>query len=351
MTTVVDKPIIQVAQKDRQPLYLVVDGMLEIGRECDGLLLADPEVSRRHLRISTTQGALSVEDLGSRNGTTVDGSAVMGVTEVRPNQTVRIGATDITVVSTGTPVVPTRPTAQEGHGGRGTVASSTQSGDVPLPAVPEADDIVVRGQAGNSDARMTSIEAVARSVDSTRAGLADLRADMRTEGDTVTIVFSDIESSTEQAMRMGDEKWFDVLGIHNDIVRRNVKAFGGTEIKSQGDGFMLTFPSARKAVQCCISIQQELDVHARRSPDTSVRIRIGLHTGEAIVDDEGDLFGKHIIIAARVANLADGGQILASSIVRDITSSRGDIEFGEAQEVELKGIEGTHRVHTVVWKD
>lgn len=347
-----DKPIIQVSQKDRHPLYLVVDGMLEIGRECDGLLLADPEVSRRHLRISTSQGAVTVEDLGSRNGTTVDGSAVMGVTEVRPNQTVRIGGTDIVVVSTGTPVAPVRPTAQEGAGvSRGTVASSTQSGAPPVPAVPDADDIVVRGQAGNSDARMTSIEAVARSVDSTRAGLADLRADMRTEGDTVTIVFSDIESSTEQAMRMGDEKWFAVLGIHNDIVRRNVKAFDGTEIKSQGDGFMLTFPSARKAVQCCISIQQELDLHARRSPDTSVRIRIGLHTGEAIVDDEGDLFGKHIIIAARVANLADGGQILASSIVRDITSSRGDIEFGEAQEVELKGIEGLHRVHTVVWKD
>ena len=133
------------------------------------------------------------------------------------------------------------------------------------------------------------------------------------------------------------QRWFDVLGIHNDIVRRNVATFGGKEIKSQGDGFMLTFPSARKAVQACISVQQELGVLAHRSPDVAVRIRIGLHTGEAIVDDEGDLFGKHIIIAARVANLADGGQILASRVVREIASSRGDLDFGPGREGRAQG--------------
>ena len=65
----------------------------------------------------------------------------------------------------------------------------------------------------------------------------------------------------------------------------------------------------------------------------------------------GDLFGKHIIIAARVANLAEGGQILASGVVREIASSRGDIDFGPAQKVELKGIEDEYTVHDVVWQD
>jgi len=337
--------MIEVSQPNRQPLYVVIDGLLELGRECDGLLLADPEVSRRHARFSATRGLVTVEDLGSRNGTTVDGNPVTEPTEFRLGQIVRLGATDVELATAGDQD-PVRMTAQEGHGGdRGTVASSTQAPSANPPA--PAPDVMVRPQAPNSEARMTSIEAVARSVDSSRAGLADLQG----EADTVTIVFSDIESSTEQAMRMGDQRWFDVLGVHNEIVRRNVAAFGGKEIKSQGDGFMLTFPSARKAVQACISIQQELGVLAHRSPDVAVRIRIGLHTGEAIVDDEGDLFGKHIIIAARVANLAEGGQILASGVVREIASSRGDIDFGPAQKVELKGIEDEYTVHDVVWQD
>lgn len=343
--------MIEISHPDRQTLYLVLEESLDVGRECDGLLLGDPEVSRRHARLRSGGGRLTVEDLGSRNGTTVDGSTVDGPTEVRLGQTVRLGSTEIRLSGTGADegdVV--RHTAQLGTGGeRGTVAAGTQSGGpttVAAPA-PPPDERVVRAEGGNDEARMTSIEVVARSVDTSRAGLSDLRGG----ADTVTIVFSDIESSTEHAMRLGDQRWFEVLGIHNDIVRRTLAAFGGTEIKSQGDGFMLTFPSARKASQFCMSVQQDLDVHARRSPDEAVRIRIGLHTGEAIVDDEGDLFGKHIIVAARIANLAEGGQILASGVVKEIASSRGDIEFGPAELVDLKGIEGPYPVHEVVWQD
>ncbi|MCJ7436988.1 MAG: adenylate/guanylate cyclase domain-containing protein, partial [Acidimicrobiia bacterium] len=168
---------------------------------------------------------------------------------------------------------------------------------------------------------------------------------------TITIVFSDIESSTEMAMSLGDTKWFDVLGEHNEIIRRNLERYDGTEVKSQGDGFMLTFPGARSAMLCMIDVQRDLARRASKEPESPIRIRIGLHTGEAIVDADGDLFGKHIIMAARIANLADGGQILASSITKEITSSRGDLEFGEAQDVALKGIEGTYQVHEVVWAE
>ena len=167
----------------------------------------------------------------------------------------------------------------------------------------------------------------------------------------MTIVFSDIESSTEQAIALGDEKWFEALSAHNGIIRTALKKYGGTEIKSQGDGFMLSFPSARRALQCCVEIQRDLTAFAEENPDQGVRIRIGLHTGEAIVDDDGDLFGKHIILAARIANLADGEQILASGLVREITSSRGDVAFGSSKEVELKGIAGTYHVHEVDWRE
>jgi class 3 adenylate cyclase len=141
-----------------------------------------------------------------------------------------------------------------------------------------------------------------------------------------------------------------VLATHNRIVRTNLRSFGGTEIKAQGDGFMLTFTSARRAVQFAVSVQQELARWSRDNPEEAVRIRIGAHTGEAIMDDEGDLFGKHIIVAARIANLADGAEILVSNVVREITSSRGDIRFGQARPVTLKGIEGEHEVSEVLWE-
>ena len=101
----------------------------------------------------------------------------------------------------------------------------------------------------------------------------------------------------------------------------------GVEIKSQGDGFMLAFPSARAAVLCSIEIMRALDAHARSRPTDALRIRIGMHTGEAIVED-GDLFGKPVVLAARIANQARGGEILVSSLVREIVESRGDLAFG-----------------------
>ena len=155
---------------------------------------------------------------------------------------------------------------------------------------------------------------------------------------TPTIVFSDIENSTLHAERLGDQAWFDLLSTHNQIIRRQVSAFGGKEIKSQGDGFMLTFPSSRSAVQ-----------HNASRPQQEFHIRIGMHVGKAIVDDGGDLFGKHVNLAARVANEATGGEILASSLVRQIVEERGDVKFGEPRTAELKGIAGTHVLTPIHW--
>jgi class 3 adenylate cyclase len=98
-------------------------------------------------------------------------------------------------------------------------------------------------------------------------------------------------------------------------------------------------------------VQRALQSLARSRPTEAVRIRIGLHTGEAIQDDDGDLFGKHVVLAARIANEAGGGEILVSSLVREIVDARGDLQFGEPRTVELKGIAGNHTVHPVRWDD
>ena len=81
-----------------------------------------------------------------------------------------------------------------------------------------------------------------------------------------------------------------------------------------------------------------------------MRVRVGLHTGEVLVDDLGDLIGQHVVVAARIANLASGGQILVSSLVQQIAEPRGDLTFVAPREVELKGIKGTHLVYEVDWR-
>jgi len=119
-------------------------------------------------------------------------------------------------------------------------------------------------------------------------------------------------------------------------------------VKSQGDGFMLAFPSARSAVMCSIEIMRALEAHGRSRPTDALRVRIGMHAGEAIVED-GDLFGKPVVLAARIASQAHGGEILVSSLVREIVESRGDLLFGETRRVELKGLAGAHTLHAVDW--
>jgi adenylate cyclase len=326
--------LVEIRQPMRKPLVVAVGDAVEIGRDCDGVLLTDPEVSRRHVVLEFDGTALAVTDLGSTNGTTVNGLPIQGRTAVTEADLVRVGDTQLQLL---------RQAAGAGAGPLTAVAGEAAPRGTVVTGSPDA---VVKGRADGTVARETSIDAVAAAVDEEeRPDVARLAGD----GGTITIVFSDIESSTELALSLGDTKWVALLRKHNEIIRRLLKRYSGTEIKAQGDGFMLTFPSARGAVQCVIDVQRELTVYSAEHPDTPMRVRIGVHTGEAVVDDDGDLFGKHIIVAARIANLADGGHILASGITKEIASSRGDLTFGEAQEVSLKGIEDAYRVHEVIW--
>lgn len=113
---------------------------------------------------------------------------------------------------------------------------------------------------------------------------------------------------------------------------------------------MLTFKSARTAAQFAIAAQQSVDGKLRSGDGRELHIRIGLHTGEAVADPDGDLFGRPVIIAARVANLAVGGEILVSSIVFEIASATGDLAFGPPRIVQLKGIPGDQTVYTLDWR-
>lgn len=119
-----------------------------------------------------------------------------------------------------------------------------------------------------------------------------------------------------------------------------------------GDGFMIAFQSARKALDCAIAIQRAFTsppspLSVNGEGEHAIRVRIGLHAGEAIRDGD-DFYGKNVILASRVAGKAMGGEILVSSLLRSLVeSSVGASMFGEPREVELKGLSGMHTVYAV----
>jgi class 3 adenylate cyclase/ketosteroid isomerase-like protein len=191
----------------------------------------------------------------------------------------------------------------------------------------------------------TSIDAVVASVQAERP---DLSPHAAPDG-TVTILFSDIEGSAAMTERLGDLRWLELLRSHNTIVREQVAAHEGYEVKAEGDGFMLAFRSARRALQCSIDTQRSF-ARQNEGAEEPIRVRIGLHTGEAIKEAD-DFYGKNVILAARIADKAKGGQILVSSLLKELTESAGDIAFGDGREVELKGLAGSHRLHEVVWQE
>jgi class 3 adenylate cyclase len=209
-------------------------------------------------------------------------------------------------------------------------------------------------QGATSSGLYTSIDAVAAAVQSERPALP--QQSVAPDG-TVTIMFSDIEDSTVLTERLGDQRWQEVLRQHNAIVRECVAAHGGFEVKTMGDGFMVAFQSARRALECAVAIQRGMEPHPPApSPlrgegengETRVRVRIGLHAGEALREDD-DFYGKNVIMASRVAGKAAGGEILVSALLRQLVESSTDVAFSEGREVELKGLSGRHTVYSVGW--
>ena len=165
---------------------------------------------------------------------------------------------------------------------------------------------------------------------------------------TVSIMFSDIENSTLIIEKLGDLRAQEVFQIHNRVIREQVAKQNGYEVKTMGDGFMVAFSSARRALLCAVEIQRQFAAYSREHPDAPVRVRIGLNTGEAI-REAGDFFGKTVVLAARIGAAARGGQILVSSTLKDMTESAGDIRFDDGQDVNLKGLSGSYRVFRVLW--
>jgi class 3 adenylate cyclase len=164
----------------------------------------------------------------------------------------------------------------------------------------------------------------------------------------VTIVFTDIEGSTELMERLGEQRYLKALLTHNQIVRRCVEKCGGEVVKSQGDGYMLAFASASAALACTVELQRAFARYSERKPEEPLRLRIGVHTGNIFQSDE-DLHGRAVVLAARITGQARGGEILVSAACRDYTERTGRWRYREERELQLKGIAARQRASSLEW--
>jgi len=160
----------------------------------------------------------------------------------------------------------------------------------------------------------------------------------------VTVLMTDIEGSTDLQSRLGDAAARELVRNHEAVVRAALQQYDGREIKTIGDGFLVSFTSTRRALECACAIQRDLQA------DTDApRVRMGLHAGEVLHEDD-DIHGAAVSAAARIMAQARGGEILASDLVRQLAGAAG-LQFRERRSVRLKGLDGTWTLHEVVWED
>jgi uncharacterized protein (TIGR00369 family) len=215
------------------------------------------------------------------------------------------------------------------------------------PVDPDGRELLARGSVTHEADKMVVSTVEITDGDGNRVALGQLTAVLRPfqfraeKGERLlaTVLFTDIVGSTEQAERLGDAGWHDLLSRHHALVRGELSAFKGREVKTTGDGFLATFDSPGRAVLCARAIRDGV----RR---LGLDVRAGLHTGECEMSG-ADVAGIAVHIASRVESLAGSGEILVSGTVHDLVAGSG-LRFEDRGRHQLKGIEGDWPIFAVV---
>jgi len=160
-----------------------------------------------------------------------------------------------------------------------------------------------------------------------------------------TVLFSDILSSTDLVTQLGDAAARDIFLQHDKIIRDQLKRHGGKELQNLGDGFMLSFESPSAAVKCACSIQQEI---SRALP--SIKVRIGINTGEVVIREGKHPFGQAVVLASRIASRANGEEILVSDVTKQLASG-SKLPFAPKGRFKPKGFDETVKLHEIIWKE
>jgi class 3 adenylate cyclase len=261
---------------------------------------------------------LTVVDLGGRNPVLVNGQQISGSARLLPGDTITIADTYIDVVSDEV--------------SSGTIIFMPKAAPPPPARAPAPAAAAAPARAGTSPGGIHSV----------------WQGQNLGPGGTLTIMFTDLEQSTAMVSEQGEREAYKVINAHNIILRERFREFRGYEAKRMGDGFFVLFASARDALNCAVAIQRRL-AEAESGPYGPIRVRIGLHVGEVLWDDN-DIFGSAVNFAALVSAQANGGEVLISALMREVIAASGEFEFGESRTSTLKGFKGTHTLTLLDWK-
>jgi class 3 adenylate cyclase len=162
------------------------------------------------------------------------------------------------------------------------------------------------------------------------------------------IVFTDLCGSVAQTQELGDDGHMQLLGEHNHIVRTQLNAHDGREVKHTGDGIMASFTSVSAAVAFAIAVQAALQERNEQAP-TPLDVSIGISAGEPVTDDNDDLFGAAVQLAARLCDAAHAGDIAVSIAVRELCIGK-QFRFEDRGAIPLKGLPDLTQAYAVAWR-
>ena len=166
---------------------------------------------------------------------------------------------------------------------------------------------------------------------------------------TTTIVFTDIVGSTDMVHSLGDADATIAITAHLRLLRGETERGNGKVVKTLGDGVMAVFTTAYDAVLAATAMQQMVERTARRGESPALGLRIGIHAGDVIDDGANDMFGAAVVVARRLCDVADPGQVLVSDVVRLLVGNRPDMTFTQRDAVALKGIPEAMQAAEVRW--
>lgn len=152
------------------------------------------------------------------------------------------------------------------------------------------------------------------------------------------IMFTDLKDSTQLAVQLGDEKAMHLLRIHNALTRDALRVHNGREVKTTGDGFLLSFTEAADALECALAIQKAFAEYNEKHPNETLFVRIGVAAGEPI-EEKGDLYGAAVNLASRICAQAKAGGVLIAKIVLDEIKEEGRFQFISRGKMTLKGFD------------
>ncbi len=297
--TTTDKLVVRLADGSVQEHSL--DGAeAQIGRDptCE-IHIPSPYVSRHHARVRRVDTAFILEDQHSTNGLQINGRLVVGPHRLVDGDRVAIGDVVITYES-----------------GEDSLATAVYGSEGSAPTAPAAEP-----------ARPATRP----------AGLC-------------TLLFTDLVDHTSVVTRLGDLAGQQWLRRHTALLREQFVAWEGVEEKWTGDGFLVSFASARRALACAIAIQRALEASNRAPADAPIHVRMGLHTGE-VLREGNELFGNAVILSARVMAEAGPDQILISELMCRLVQPSGEFRPIDRGLFTLKGFTEPEHLYEVEWRE